>query len=372
MSLDPAGGALRDRLLEVFRRPVDRPLDDDEFDDLARDIFTFQFARNAPLAAWCRRRGVTPADVAHWSDIPAVPTAAFREVPLVAGDPGRAEASFRTSGTTAGEGHRGTHWMLDLAIYRAALRPVFAAWLLPDGARPPMFSLVPSAREMPDSSLAFMIDDIIAAFGAPGSGAFASVSAGLDIAGLSRGLDDAADAGKPVCLLGTSFSFVHWLDALESAGPRFRLPAGSRLMDTGGYKGRGREVDAETLRALYGERLGIPPEACVNEYGMTEMTSQFYDSTLRRPGPRRKTPPPWVRTRIVDPDTLHPLDDPAAPGLLRHIDLANLGSVMAIQTEDIGVRIDDGFQVLDRVAGSQPRGCSIAMDELLGAVRGGA
>lgn len=369
MALDSAGVALRARLLDAFAQPIDRPLDDAVFDSLARDIFAFQFERNAPLAAWCRRRGVHPGTVDHWSRIPAVPTAAFKEVALVAGDAAAADAVFRTSGTTAGEEHRGTHWVLDASIYRAALRPAFQAWVLPDDARPRMLSLLPPARELPDSSLAFMVDDVSAAFGAPGSGVFASVEHGLDVTALGAAIGSAIDDAEPVCLLGTSLSFVHWTDALHALGTRYSLPDGSRLMDTGGFKGRGREVDADTLRGIYRDRLGLRPEACVNEYGMTEMTSQFYDSTLRLPGPRRKTPPPWVRTLIVDPDTLRPLDDPSATGLLRHVDLGNLGSVIAIQTEDLGVAMDDGFHVLGRAAGAQPRGCSIAMDELLGAVR---
>ncbi|NIP83573.1 MAG: hypothetical protein GWM90_31850, partial [Gemmatimonadetes bacterium] len=61
----------------------------------------------------------------------------------------------------------------------------------------------------------------------------------------------------------------------------FALPAGSRLMDTGGYKGRGRRLDPTELRAVYGDRLGLPPWACVNEYGMTELLSQYYDTALR-------------------------------------------------------------------------------------------
>jgi hypothetical protein len=144
-------------------------------------------------------------------------------------------------------------------------------------------------------------------------------------------------------------------------------------MDTGGYKGRSREVDEESMRTLYDEHLGIPADHCVNEYGMTEMCSQFYDSSLRdatrgRDRARHKLVPPWVRTRVVDPETLKPV--PAGEtGLLQHFDLANAGSVMAIQTEDLGVAVEDGFRLLGRAPGATPRGCSIAMDILLEAVQ---
>ena len=86
------------------------------------------------------------------------------------------------------------------------------------------------------------------------------------------------------------------------------------------------------------------------------------------PATRRHVPPPWVRARLVDPVTLEAVPD-GAPGLLQHVDLANLGSVSAILTEDRGVRVGDGFRVLGRVEGAEPRGCSRAMDELLSRAR---
>jgi hypothetical protein len=370
VSLDTEGRALRARLLDTFAQPIDKPLQDAAFDALARDIFAWQLERNRPLAAYCKRRGITAAAVSHWTAIPPIPTAAFKEVALVAGSAESAESVFRTSGTTRGQEKRGAHYILDLSIYHAALLPVFESWLLPDGARPLMLSLVPAPKELPESSLAHMIAAVIGDLGATGSGWFASTADGILHDRLANTLRAAVDADQAVCLLGTSFSFVHWTDALRERGERYTLPAGSRLMDTGGSKGRSREVGADVLRAAYGELLGLPPEACINEYGMTEMTSQFYDSTLRSPGVRRKIAPPWVRTRVVDPDTLSPLDS-AGPGLLQHYDLGNLGSVIGVQTEDLGILVEDGFQVLGRAAGAQPRGCSIAMDELLSATRGG-
>ena len=143
-------------------------------------------------------------------------------------------------------------------------------------------------------------------------------------------------------------------------------------MDTGGYKGRSREVAKEELYGLYEAILGIPGDHVVNEYGMTELATQFYDSVLADKirgvsSHRHKVVPPWARTIVVDPDTLLPLS-PGNAGLLRHLDLANLSSVMAIQTEDLGYEVAGGFEVLGRAKGAEARGCSIAVDELLSAV----
>ncbi|HSR42653.1 MAG TPA: hypothetical protein VLL48_10785, partial [Longimicrobiales bacterium] len=126
-------------------------------------------------------------------------------------------------------------------------------------------------------------------------------------------------------------------------------------------------------RALQ-DRLGVPTGRIVNEYGMTELLSQFYEPVMRDgapeadgdPSERRHVAPPWVRTRVLDPGDLGELP-PGEPGLLCHVDLANAGSVAAVLTEDMGVAVADGFRVLGRAAGAEPRGCSLAMDELLGA-----
>ena len=370
---DVDGAGLRSTLADLFTTPFDRPLDDDAFNAIALRVFAYQYERNAPYAAFCARRGHTPETVTHWTGIPAVPTAAFKEVDLVAGDPAAAQAVFRTSGTTRGAERRGSHYVMDLSLYEASLLPAFGACVLPDAPQLTMLSLVPPAAEVPDSSLSHMIETVMTRLGSPESAHCASVESGIDSVRLTAALHEAARLARPVCLLGTSFAFVRWLDDMERAGERFSLPAGSRLMDTGGYKGHGRQVDEATLRDMYHARLGLPASHCVNEYGMTEMLSQFYDSSLRdalagRGAVRRKLGPPWVRSRIVDPESLQPLP-PGSEGLLQHVDLANADSVMAIQTEDVAVAEGDGFRLLGRAAGAAPRGCSIAMDLLLDAVQ---
>jgi len=365
--------SIRGRLDEVFRRPIGARLEESEFDALALDVFSWQFERNTPYAAFCMRRDRTPSTVAHWTEIPAVPTAAFREAALIAGDVAAATAVFRTSGTTRGRERRGTHYIADVSLYDACLLPNFAQMLLPDGLAPVMLSLIPSSAEAPDSSLSHMVETVIARFGAPASAWLTTTRTGIDVDRLSHVLDRCIERGDAVCLLGTSFAFVHWLDHLEATHRRYALPPGSRIMDTGGFKGRSREVDAESMRAAYADRLGIAATHCVNEYGMTEMCSQFYDSTLRDHAAgvtgtlRRKVIPPWVRTRPVDAETLGPVGA-AERGLLQHFDLANAGSVCAIQTEDIGEIVDDGFRVTGRATGAEARGCSIAMDDLLLAI----
>jgi hypothetical protein len=353
--------ALRDAILAAFQQPIDMPLDDQQFDRLAREVFAFQFEHNAPYRRYCERRQVRPATLQSWAEIPPAPTAAFKEIALVAGAVADAQAVFRTSGTTRGAEQRGTHYILDLALYHQSLLPNFQAHLLPEGKPLPLISLIPKAASQPDSSLSHMIA-VVADQLASSAEYFVDPAAGLDAQGLKQRL---RAAEGPVLITGTSFAFVHFLDELRAGNDSLALPPGSRLMDTGGFKGRSRIVPAQQLRADYQHWLGIPETHAVNEYGMTELCSQFYDAALRAGTTSRiKVPPPWVRSRVVDPETLRPLP-PGATGILQHFDLANLYSVLAVQTEDLARAADHGFELLGRAEGAVPRGCSIAMDLLL-------
>ncbi len=176
--------------------------------------------------------------------------------------------------------------------------------------------------------------------------------------------------GDPVFLLGTAFAFVHVFEYCEARSRRFKLPPGSRVMETGGFKGRSREMSRDELYALFEERLAVPADHVVNEYGMTELGVQFYDKVvgIRGGAPLHRNIPPWSRVQIIDPSTGKEAAE-GERGLIRVCDLTNRSSVMAIQTEDIGIRRGDGFEVLGRAVGAEARGCSIAADEFLAANR---
>jgi hypothetical protein len=364
---------LRAEILRFIARGIVARPDADAFERLALAVFAYQFTENEPYRRYCERRHRLPESVECWADIPAVPTAAFKERPLVCGDPGAVEAVFRTSGTTQGQERRGAHYVPDLALYRASALPNFRAHLLPEYARLPMLILGPNPDLAPDSSLTWMMECVRSQYGSAGSEYYVDAG-GLCFERLVLALNDAEATGRPVLILGTAMSFAHLFDIMGKRGRSYRLPAGSRVMETGGFKGRQREIPRERLYKMLTERLGLSEFYCVAEYGMTEMCSQFYDNVLaerargRASATRYKVVPPWVRTQVVDAETLEPLP-PGRIGVLRHFDMANLDSVMAIQTDDLGVAGDDGFEILGRAAASELRGCSIAMDQWLTAQR---
>ncbi|MFQ5847624.1 MAG: long-chain fatty acid--CoA ligase [Candidatus Methylomirabilales bacterium] len=350
-----------ERVLNFIREPEEQ-----EFDRLALDVFAFQYRRNPAYRRFCEGRGITPETIATWKEIPPVPTAAFKLVDLSSAPP---EHVFVTSGTSQGSEHRGRHGFPWLEVYETSLLTNFAAHLLPEGARPRMLCLAPSPDLLPGSSLSHMLEVVRRAYGGEGSAFFVG-EAGMDLAGLLRTLREVEARQEPICLLGTSFAFLHLLDVCRKEGRVFRLPEGSRLMDTGGFKGRSREVAREELLRLYEDVFGIPGPSCVNEYGMTEMGSQFYDNTLRdrvagRARARFKEVPPWVRTRVCDPASREDLPK-GEVGLLTHYDLANCGSVMAVETEDLGYTLGEGFEVVGRASGAEARGCSLTIEELQG------
>ena len=342
------------------------PWEETAFSQMAVRLFSYQYERNAPYRNFCAHRGVSPASVSRWQDIPAIPTAAFKAAPLACFDVRHAAAVYHSSGTS-GAGP-GKHYLQSLDLYNASLRPTFAAHVLPDGQRLRMMLLVPPPAIAPHSSLSHMLAEVAREW-SEDQPVWAVDETGLRVRALMDTLRRSQQQGAPVALLGTAFAFVSLLDTCLTQGIRFALPPGSRIMDTGGYKGRTREVPKDELHCLYLRVLGVPESHVINEYGMTEMGSQFYDSALRdaasgRAGPRYKAGPPWVRTMVMDPETMEPAA-PGAIGLLRHVDLANLGSVVSIQTDDLGYAIGAGFQIVGRARGAEARGCSITAEELL-------
>jgi hypothetical protein len=337
------------------------PTDEERFGSLAIGLFTYQYRHNAAYRRLCEAYGVGPSTVRSWQEIPAVPTGAFKEARLATFPEDRKIRTFRTSGSSTDR--RGELHLDTLEVYEASLLATLSAYVCPEGLPVRFVVLAPSGAEVPDSSLSHMFEVAVRALGSPESRFYVSAQ-GWDPEGL---LADLRGADEPVALVGTAFALVHLLDFLTERDSSLVLPEGSRVMETGGFKGRSREVSREELHDSIEKRLGVSRARIVNQYGMCELASQFYESTLRTGRPTRtKCVPPWVRTRIVDPGTLDEVTQ-GSVGILVHYDLANTGSVIAVQTSDLGCWVGDGFELLGRAPDAEARGCSVAADLLLGA-----
>ena len=362
----------------------------EKFNRLALELFNLQFANNSAYRIICEARRTTPLTVSHWAQIPAVPTAAFKELELSCLPPAERTRVFHSSGTTAQRSSRHFHNAESLAVYESSLWPWFAAHvaadvrrlnsstaglasgmavdqsLLTSAATFRIVVLTPPPAQAPNSSLVHMFDFVRQQLGAEASAFVGEVGVdGVWTVNLDAVLAALAPAdSRPLLVLGTAFSFVNLLDEMSAQSVRLQLPSNSRVLETGGYKGRSRELPQAELHALITERFGVPASHIVCEYGMSELSSQAYDSERRRAeaGGRKVTGvfrfPPWARVQIISPETGWEVGE-GETGLVRVFDLANVFSVLALQTEDLAVRRGDGFELLGRAPRAEPRGCSL-------------
>ncbi len=335
-----------------------------DFDALARAVFEHQFETVSAYRRYCRRRGVTPAKVRSWQDIPPVPVLAFKETDLCCGSPQRV---FLTTGTSRGTEKRGRHMLPDLRLYRSSAVGGLRRFLFPDRERMPILSLIPPAAQTPESSLSQMVAWAEEEMGEAGGDCAAASPAGLNVDACIASLRASERTGVPLCLMSTTAALIHLLEHCSARGLTFRLPHGCRLMDTGGAKGARRTLSRRGLLQACWNTFALPGYFCVNEYGMAELSSQFYDNVIYNRvrghfAPRLLVGPPWARARVLDPVTLD--DVPwGERGLLCLYDLANAGTAVAVLTEDVGRLAGEGFEVLGRVRGAEARGCSLSAAE---------
>jgi hypothetical protein len=326
----------------------------EERDLLLQDLAYYQGETVAPYARLAGGNRQSLFD--EWP--PALPTEVFRHVRVAAHPPDEDQRVFRTSGTTTGA--RGEHPFRELGLYDLAARTAAATLLFADAPAGGMRLLIlaPGEGEAPDSSLSYMLARFTEWFGSSATHVWP-----LEASALTHALAEAEASGEPTAVLGTSFAFVHAEDSLARS---VSLPPGSLLMQTGGFKGRSREVSPDALRAALTARYGVPDHRVVGEYGMTELSSQLYETTLVDPGgPRLYCPPPWVRVSAVDPERLEPLPE-GTRGLLRIDDAANLDSVACLQTADSAtIHPGELVELHGRHPGALPRGCSLAIEEAL-------
>ena len=330
------------RLLEWIGGQAGGP---ERFHEMALDVFRHQFGTNGPYRAYCLAKGVTAENVADWRGIPALPTDAFKfPAHLPRAFPAeKATRHFLTSGTTTEV--RGRHEFEDLELYETS---ILAGWKnlgLPEFPNPWFFSQGPGLAA--ESSLVWMFEVIRKAVGA-GDGRWLMESGDFD--GLKS--DQA-----PVQLFSTAIGLLRWMET----GEPVKLPADSWIFETGGYKGLTETLDSAEFRGKLAGFFGIPERRILNEYSMTELSSQFY----RWADEEAHRGPFWTRVRVVDPETGLAAEH-GQPGYLEIVDLANLGSVAAIRTQDLAIaKGDSEFVLLGRDPGALPRGCSRSADDLL-------
>jgi hypothetical protein len=326
------------------------------FDRLALELFALQYKHNGPYRRLCEARGAVPENVTHWTGIPAAPTSAFKGFELSCLPVAERTKVFHSSGTTAQRPSRHFHNAESLAVYEASLLRWFEGNIQLPMANSQWVMLSPPPTEAPHSSLVHMFEAIRPEAGLDMSAFVGRVGEDggweLELEAVVERLSVVSGSGQPMFMLGTAFSFVHLLDYLAEQELWFEVPPGSCAMETGGYKGRSRSLPKAELHTLISRRLGIAPSRIICEYGMSELSSQAYDVGLGFHFP------PWARVQVISPETGREVGE-GETGLIRVFDLANVYSVMAVQTEDLGTRGGDGFALAGRAVLAEPRGCSL-------------
>ncbi|WP_277957552.1 LuxE/PaaK family acyltransferase [Anaeromyxobacter oryzisoli] len=321
-----------------------------DFDAYALRLFALQYETNAIFREFCDAKKVRVGDVERWQDVPTVYNDVFK-THLVASFPLEQAVMGCLTGGTTSLTQRGRIFRDEdgKRLVFAANRAMTGTYLFPDleaEKRCRILILAPSPELAPSMGMAIGMDQTRRAFGTPDS-QFLLGRTGVDVSGLLKALRESEASGVPVALIGATSAYVYFFQACRRKKLRFRLPPGSRVCDGGGYRGRFGVVTRDDYYAMVEEILGVPATHCVNVLGEAETATNLFDDALRRqvkglpPRQRTRPVPPWSRVLAMDVATLRPLPD-GEVGLLAHWDLANVPTVLAVLTDNLGYTTDGG------------------------------
>ena len=304
----------------------------------ALEVFRYQATENEVYKKFIDLLGVEPSRINDLEEIPFLPIEFFKTHKVVSGIK-PVEMTFLSSGTTGTVQSR--HHVADLDVYRQSFMTAFKQfygdpedWII--------LALLPNYLERTGSSLVYMAQELIACSSYKESGFYLD-----ELDNLTEKLTALDNEGRKILLLGVSFAL---LDLVEKT--KFSLK-NTVVMETGGMKGRRKEMVREELHTALCEGFGV--NEIHSEYGMTELLSQAYSS-----GKGVFKTPPWMQVLIRDPeDPLRILPENSGGGI-NIIDLANVNSCSFIATQDLGKKVSgDLFQVLGRFDNADIRGCNL-------------
>jgi len=311
---------------------------ENDFASIALEVYEFQFSLNPVYQGYCKAVGKTPAHVNNIHDIPFLPVSFFKthRIATTVFDP---ELVFKSSGTTGSS--TSSHYIKSAGLYRESFNRCFELFYgSPENLC--ILGLLPSYLEQGHSSLIYMVDHLIRRSGHPKSGFYLD-----DLEALSGTLESLEAKGQKTLLIGVSY-------ALLDFASEFSIPLkNTTIMETGGMKGRRREMVKKEMYARLKESFGL--QEIHGEYGMTELLSQAYGKE------GRYQTPPWMKILLrdeTDPFLVYPEQQNTSGGI-NIIDLANVYSCSFIATEDVGKRETAHVEVLGRMDHSDIRGCSL-------------
>jgi hypothetical protein len=341
---------LTEEILGFIEAGVDAELSDAVFTDYSLRLFALHYETNQIFREFCDLKKVKPGDISRWQDVPMVYNDVFK-THLVSSFPLEQSVMACLTGGTTSLTQRGRIFRDEdgKRLVFGANKKMTGSYVFPDfeeGRRCRVLILAPSPELAPSMGMAIGMDQTRRAFGSDDS-MFLLGKTGIDIKNLLKALREAEASGIPVALIGATAAYVYFFQACRRKKMTFRLPPGSRVCDGGGYRGRFGVVTRDDYYAMVREILDVPETHCVNVLGEAETATNLFDDALRRyvkglpPRKRTRPVPPWSRVLAMNIDDLSPLPD-GEVGLLAHWDLANVPTVLAVITDNLGYTTDGG------------------------------
>ena len=321
-----------------FREEIFNIKSDQDFTDIALDLFHYQFEQNVIYRDFVNTLSINPFTIKRFENIPFLPISFFKTQKILTGCQEHAMV-FLSSGTSGME--RSRHLITDVSVYKQSLIMGFEYFYgNPSGYK--IFGLVPDPVLNPDSSLAFMVN-LLMESAHPGEKYFFID----DFSSLNEKINFYGKRQKQIILIGLTSALMDFSEQFPSGLPDLIV------METGGMKGKRKELIREELHALLCEQFGVAE--IHSEYGMTELLTQAYSK-----GNGLFSPPPWMKVLIRDTNDPLTLLKPGKTGGINVIDLANFNSCPFIATQDLGkLHKNQQFEVLGRFDQSDIRGCNL-------------
>jgi phenylacetate-coenzyme A ligase PaaK-like adenylate-forming protein len=324
--------------IELLKKKVFTLSGEEEFNKLALDVFRFQFENNQIYRQYVQCLNRKEDSVKHYSEIPFLPIEFFKSFKVVSGAVDEAWV-FSSSGTTGIATSK--HYVKELALYEKSFLTSFVQFF----GRPEKYvilGLLPSYLERKGSSLVYMVQKLIDLSAYSESGFYLD-----EYKKLQTLLKRLKEQNIPVILFGVSFALMEMAEQFPMDFPELII------METGGMKGRRKELVREELHSLLKKAFGV--EKIYSEYGMTELLSQAYSK-----GDGIYQAPPWMKILIRDVNDPFCFLNENKTGGVNVIDLANLYSCSFIETQDLGKKRSNGFfEILGRFDHSDVRGCNL-------------
>jgi phenylacetate-coenzyme A ligase PaaK-like adenylate-forming protein len=325
--------------VEEIRQSIFHISGEKEFNDVALKIFRFQYGSNDVYREFSQLLKADPAGINDFHSIPFLPISLFRDHKIISGEGHNIQKVFTSSGTTGNIPSR--HFIKDLKLYEESFTRSFGIFY-GDPGEFRFLALLPGYLERQDSSLVYMLDHFIRKTRQYGSGFYLH-----DLDALKEKLNETSYHSCQTILFGASYGLLDFAE-------RYPMDlSGVTIMETGGMKGRRKEMIRQELHEILCGKMNV--DIIHSEYGMTELLSQAYSA-----GRGIFRAPPWMKVLIRDiNDPMHYL--PAGQtGGINIIDLANLYSCSFLATQDLGIKHEDGsFEVTGRFDDSDVRGCNL-------------